>query len=68
MYTTSDTFKNEYGTNNIIVICMSLLISSFMFTGLSGDNHNTILPALRILDPNFLVNDWFVNIKVALVH
>ena len=53
MYTTSDTFKNEYGTNNIIVICMSLLISSFMFTGLSGDNHNTILPALRILDPNF---------------
>ena len=42
---------------------MSLLISSFMFTGLSGDNHNTILPALRILDPNFLVNDWFVNIK-----
>ena len=34
-----------------------------MFTGLSGDNHNTILPALLILDPNFLVNDWFVNIK-----
>ena len=41
---------------------MGLLISSFMYTGLSGDNHNTILPTLRILDQNFLVNDWFINL------
>ena len=63
MKSISDILKCKFVNNNMIVISMSLLISTFMYTGLSGDNHNTILPTLRILDPNFLVNDWFINLN-----